>query len=38
MLSLCDYSDLYIFVKGILTVPNTAAEGAATHSAKKYNI
>ena len=27
--SLCDYSDAYIFVKGAITGPNTAAAGAA---------
>ena len=26
-LRLCDYSDAYIFVKGTITVPNTAAAG-----------
>ena len=27
--SLCDYSDVYILVKGTLPVPNTAAADAA---------
>ena len=26
-LSLCDYSDAYILVKGTITVTNTAAQG-----------
>ena len=31
-LSLCDYSDAYILVSATLTVPNTAAPGAAANS------
>ena len=30
--SLCDYSDAYILVKGIITVNNTAAQGAAANN------
>ena len=30
--SLCDYSDAYIFVKGTISVNNTAAEGAAVNN------
>ena len=37
--SLCDYSDAYIFVKGTITVNNTAAAGAdANNTNKKSNI
>lgn len=32
---LCDYSDAYIFIKGTLTVRNTAAAGAAANHANK---
>ena len=34
-LRLCDYSDAYIRVKGILTVPNTEATGAAVNNTHK---
>ena len=33
--NLCDYSDAYIDVKGSITVPNTAAAGAAANNANK---
>ena len=33
--SLCDYSDAYILVKGTITVPNTAAAGAAINNTNK---
>ena len=33
--SLCNYSDAYIFVKGTITVANTAAAGAAANNANK---
>ena len=36
--SLCDYSDAYIFVKGTITVNNTAAEGAAANNTGKKVI
>ena len=37
--SLCDYSDVYILVKGTITVPNTAAADANANNAnKKSNI
>ena len=36
--SLCDYSDAYIFVKGNLTVNNTAGAGAAGNTANKKVI
>ena len=29
--SLCDYSDAFILVKGTITVPNTAAQGASVY-------
>ena len=33
----CDYSDAHIHVKGTITVPNTAGEGAAVNNTiKKY--
>ena len=32
---LCNYSDAYIFVKGTITVLNTAAAGASANNAKK---
>ena len=35
MSNLCDYSDAYIFVKGTITVPNTAAAGPAVNNANK---
>ena len=36
--SLCDYSDAYIFVKGSISVNNTAAEGAAVNNTNKKVI
>ena len=33
--SLCDYSDAYILVKGTITIPNTAAAGAAVNNTNK---
>ena len=36
--NLCDYSDLYILVKGTIIVPNTAATGAAVNNANKNVI
>ena len=33
--SLCDYSDVYILVKGTITVNNTAADGAAANNTNK---
>ena len=33
--SLCDYSDAYIFVKGTVSVNNTAAQGVANNNNKK---
>ena len=33
--SLCDYSDAYIFVKGNITVSNTAGAGAAANNTNK---
>ena len=37
--SLCDYSDAYILFKGTITVPITAAAGAAVNiTNKKYLI
>ena len=36
--SLCDYSDAYILVKGIITVNNTAAQGAAANNTNKKVI
>ena len=36
--SLCDYSDAYIFVKGTITVNNTAAQGAAANNTNKKVI
>ena len=36
--SLCDYSDAYILVKGILTAPNTAAVGATVNNTNKKSI
>ena len=35
---LCDYSDTYILVKGIITIPNTAAPGAAVNNTNKKII
>ena len=37
-LSLCDYSDAYILVKGTITVPNMAAAGAAVNNTNKKVI
>ena len=36
--SSCDYNDSYIFVKGTITVRNTAAQGAANNGANKKVI
>ena len=36
--SLCDYNDAYILVKGIITVNNTAAQGAAANNINKKVI
>ena len=36
--SLCDYSDAYIYVKGTLTISNTAAPGAVANNANKKVI
>ena len=36
--SLCDYSDAYILVKVTITVPNTAAQGAAVNNINKKKI
>ena len=36
--SLYHYSDVYIFVKGTITVPNTAAQGAAANNTNKNVI
>ena len=36
--SLCDYSDVYILVKGTITVNNTAAAGAAANNTNKKVI
>ena len=36
--SLCDYSDAYILVKGIISVNNTAAQGAAVNNNNKKVI
>ena len=36
--SLCDYSDLYILVKGNIIVPNTAATGAAVNNTNREVI
>ena len=35
---LCDYSDVYILVKGTITVPNMAAAGAAVNNNNKKVI
>ena len=37
-LSLCDYSDAYILVKGTITVPNMAAVGTAVNNTNKKVI
>ena len=36
--NLCDYSDAYILFKGTITVPNTAAAGAAVNDSNKKVI
>ena len=36
--SLCDYNDVYIHVKGNITVSNTAGAGAATNNTNKKVI
>ena len=36
--SLCDYSDVYILVKGTISVNNTAAQGAAANNTNKKVI
>ena len=36
--NLCDYCDAYILVKGTITVPNTAAAGAAVNNTNKKVI
>ena len=36
--SLCDYSDVYIHVRGTITVNNTVAEGAAANNSNKKVI
>ena len=36
--SLCNFSDAYIFVKGAITVPNTAAAGASVNNTNKKLI
>ena len=36
--SLCDYGDAYILVKGIITVVDTSAAGAATNNTNKKVI
>ena len=36
--SLCDYSDAYILVKGIITVNGTAVDGAAANNTNKKGI
>ena len=33
--NLCDYSDAYILAKGIITVPNVAAAGAAVNNTNR---
>ena len=33
--SLCDYSNVYILVKGTISVTNTAAQGAAANNVNK---
>ena len=33
--SLCDYSDVYVVLKGNISVNNTVAEGAAKNNTKK---
>ena len=36
--NLCDYSDVYIHVKGIITVPNTSTQRAAPNNRNKEVI
>ena len=36
--NLCDYSEVYILLKGTITVPNTAAAGAAVNNTNKKII
>ena len=36
--SLCDYSDVYILVKGTITVASTAVEGATPNNSDKKVI
>ena len=36
--SLCDYSDVYILIKGTITVNNTAGQGAAATNTNKKVI
>ena len=36
--NLCDYSDRYILVKGTISVPNTAAQGAVANNTNKKVI
>ena len=36
--SLCHYSDVYILVKGTITVSNTVAQGAAANNSNKKVI
>ena len=36
--NLCDYSDVYILVKGTITVPNTAAAGVSVNNTNKKLI
>ena len=33
--NVCNYSDAYILVKGTITLPNTAAAGAAVNNTNK---
>ena len=37
-LSLCDYSDAYILVKGTITVPGTSAQGVPVNNTNKKVI
>ena len=36
--NLCEYNDAYVLVKGTITVPNTAAAGAAENAINKKVI
>ena len=36
--SLCCYSDVYIIVKGSITVPDTSAAGAAANNTNKKKV